>query len=236
MKKVLSILLILVMILGLAACGSQKIDTIEYEDEVDGSVLDQNDPVYAEIESMAKPILQFVEYNHINGNTIDYVDIGAEEFWNIVAIVVSSYENIEDYASIDVAGVYHLKWDIMLDFAKTFLYETWNKNNTPSYRDSYSASADPGSGVIDLIPLGVDNFDASIAKVIKSTDEADYDYVVHVELKTREGQAETYCYNVYLADWKDYLKNFYGVDDTNEHIMPFIVVGYTFEGTNESKN
>ena len=224
------------MVFSLSACGRQKIDTVIYEDESDGDFLDTSDPVYAQVESMINPVLQFVEYNHILGNTVNYQDVTAEDFWNIVAIVVSSYDKIDSYANVDVAGVYHLEWNTMLEFAKTFLFDTIFKNSTPNYHDSYSASADPGSGVIDLIPLGVDNFDASLVEISKATDSADYEYVLHVDLTSRDAKPQVHHYHVYLADWKEYLKDFYNLDDTDEHIMPYVVVGYTFEGTDESED
>lgn len=229
MKKLLSLLLIFVIIFSLAACGQTNSNTVEYEDQTDGSNVSEDDPFYAEIEEMLVPIEKFVEYNHILGESVNYNDMSSEDFWNIVAIVVSSYDKTSDYGSIDEAGVYHLKWDVMLDFAKTFLFKTWFKNNTPNYKESYSASADPGSGIIDLIPLGVDNYVASLESVTKASSHANYEYALSIKLVPKEGDYKEIKYNVYLADWKEYLKDYYSIDDTAEHIMPYIVIGFQLE-------
>ena len=228
MKKLLSLLLIMIMIFGLATCGEADLSTIDYESESESEAVLENDPIYAEIEDMLAPIEKFVEYNHILGGSIDYNDVSSEDFWNIVAIVVTSYEKTDNYGTIDSAGVYHLKWDVMLDFAKTFLYKTWYKHNTPSYKNSYSASADPGSGVIDLIPLSVDNYDASLESISQAS-HASYDYVLRIKLVGKEDPTKVFYYNVFLADWKTYLNDFYDTNDTAEHVMPYIVIGYQLE-------
>ena len=229
MKKILSLLLIIAIVFSLAACGQVSSNTIEYEEQTDGSRVNEEDHVYAEIEEMLVPIEKFVEYNHILGESINFNDMSSEDFWNIVAIVVSSYEKASDYGDVDEAGVYHLKWDTMLEFAKTFLFKTWYKNNAPSYKDSYSASADPGSGVIDLIPLGVDNYVISLESITKASDHANYEYALSLKLIPKEGTYKEIRYSVYLADWKEYLRDFYNIDDTAEHIMPFIVIGFQLE-------
>ena len=153
------------MILGLCACGDSSFSArTEVKDEV-GKELPEDNPIYGEIQDMIEPIAEFVEYNHILNNSIDYDNIGAEDFWNIVAIVVDSYPKITDYAEIDPAGFYHMKWGDMMEFAKTFMFRSWFKNSAPSYKTSYSASADPGSGVIDLIPLSVDNYEGNLVLI-----------------------------------------------------------------------
>lgn len=233
MKKITSILLVLVLLLSLTACGQKYTDIIRAQEE--GTAVDINDPVYAEIADMVTPIAKFVEYNHILRNTIDYDNVGAEDFWNIVAIVVSSYDNIDSYATTDAAGVYHMKWDTMLEFAKAFLYKSWFRHNTPSYKDSYSASADPGSGVIDLIPLGVDNFDGSLTYIEEASLGSGYKYVLGIDLTNRDPIPTVHHYEVYIADWGEYIGSFNGTDKGN-HVMPYAVIGYRFVGTDEPQN
>ena len=236
MKRLISLLLIFGIILGLTACGGSSSDPINHGSSIDEKFIGEDDPIYEQVNSMFAPVADFVEYNHILNNSINYEDVPSEDFWNIVAIVVSSYEDIGSYANIDAAGVYHLKWEDMLEFAKTFLYQSWYKNNTPSYRDSYSASADPGSGVIDLIPLSVDNFNASLASVARASAKADYDYVAYIDLATKEDKPTIYHYGVYLADWTRFLKEQYDEEDNAAHIMPFAVIGYGYIGKDESKD
>ncbi len=236
MKRIICILLTILMCVGLVSCGKTRNVGRGHSGEFEGKMLSTDDPIYSEVADMLVPVEKFVEYNHILGNSIDYADVPAEEFWNIVAIAVSSYEKIEQIANIDVAGVYHLSWDNMLEFAKTFLYESWYKNNTPSYKESYSASADPGSGVIDLIPLDVNNFNSGLESITEVFDSTNCKYVLNIALSTKTDNPTVYHYEVYLADWHDYLKENFDVEDDGGHIMPYIVVGYKYIGSDEPKN
>jgi len=237
MKRLLSLLLIFVMLLSLAACGKSGKNENASDASgavIDGGQVDLDNPLYLQMSDMIEPIFDFVEYNHILGNSINYEDISAEDFWNIVAIVVSAYPKSEDYCEIDVAGAYHLDWDTAMEYAKTFLYESWHKNNTPSFKASYSASADPGSGVIDLIPLSVDNFDGIVKSIEKAdSDDISCDYILNVDLSSRGSNPAVHHYQVYVADWEDYLYENYGQIDDSEHIMPYIVTGFSFIGTDE---
>ena len=233
MKKLLSFFLILVMIFGLSACGEPSFNAREDVNKEAGKELPQDNPIYGEIQDMLEPIAAFVEYNHILNNSIDYNAIGAEDFWNIVAIVVDSYPKISDYAEIDPAGFYHMKWNDMMEFAKTFMFLSWYKNSAPSYKTSYSASADPGSGVIDLIPLSVDNYEGSLVLIeeAKSKNKS-YDYILNIDLATPGENPTVVHYHVFLTRWDKYLQDF-DVEDNGEHIMPYAVTGYQYLGTDE---
>jgi len=222
------------MVLALCSgcAGEQKAKvhkSIGQSEEISFEAIPADDPVYDQISACLPSIEKFVEYNHILGNTIDYKSVNAEDFWNIVAITVDAYEGIEDIASIDAAGVYHMKWNTMMEFAYAFMYDSIFINSTPNYRNSYAASADPGSGVIDLVPLGVDNYDASLEGLEIAPDGEDYALVMHIALAGRDNDSYTHHYSVYLADWKYYIKTQYGKDDSGEHTFPYMIVGYNLD-------
>lgn len=236
MKKLISLVLIIVMILGLCACESPSLGARENTKGETGNELKEDNPIYGEIEDMVQPIAKFVEYNHILNNSIDYDNVGAEDFWNIVAIVITSYGKAGDYADIDSAGFYHMSWDDMLEFAKTFMYRSWFKNSAPSYKTSYSASADPGSGVIDLVPLSVDNYEGSLSSIEEAeSKDKSYDYILNIDLATPGENPEVFHYHVFLTRWDKYLAEF-DVEDNGEHIMPFVVTGYQYLGKDAPKN
>ncbi len=234
MKKTLSLLLIFALLLSFAACGKEKtVLQNNIEEPVDLSQINFNmlpldDPVYEAVSRGIPSIEKFIEYNHILGNTIDYTSVSSEDFWNIVAITVASYSGIDEYASVDVTGAYHMKWNTMLEFADAFMYDTIFKHSVPSYKTSYAASADPGTGVIDLIPLGVDNYDASL-EGIELAESNEYDYIVHIALAGRESDTYIHHYSVYLADWARYIKEYYDVEDAGGHIFPYMIVGYKLD-------
>ncbi|MDO5441405.1 MAG: hypothetical protein Q4F55_02480 [Bacillota bacterium] len=235
MKKILCIVLAIIMCLGLCSCESDyeaKPGAHEYVRDTNLDILPEEDPIYAETADMIAPVIKFIEYNHILNNTINYEDVGAEDFWNIVAIVSSAYPKIENFGDIDVAGVVHLKWDDMLSIAKTFLYKSWAKNQTPSYTESYAASANPGSGEIDLVPLGVDNFEGSLVAIELAKDFSDYDFVLDIDLHSKEGGAEVHHYKVYLASW-EYAAKQYGKKDDESHIFPYMIDAFYYVGTDE---
>ena len=236
MKRLLCIILIFASLLS-AGC-SLNISLSSEPVEVSASVqtdeaesapgIAQDDEIYAQVEPMMDAIADFIEYNHILNNTIDYTDVSAEDFWNIVALVIKAYDVDFEYSTTDVAGVIHVKWDTMVDFAKTFLYKSWDINRVPEYKDSYAATADPGSGVMDLIPLAVDNFDYELLYIEKAPSSAEYNYILHLALKSRDAEQVIYNYEVYIADWQYYLSRAYHVSDEGDHAMPFIVTGYSF--------
>lgn len=234
MKKLLCIVLTLIMGFGLCSCGTDfaaKPGSHEYVRDTNLDILPEEDPIYEETADMIDPVIKFVEYNHILNNTIDYENVNAEDFWNIVAIVSSAYPKIEDIGDIDVAGVVHLKWDDMLNIAKTFLYNTWAKNDTPSYTESYAASANPGSGEIDLVPLGVDNFEGNLVAIEIAKDYSDYDYILDIDLQEKNGN-EVHHYKVYLASW-EYAAKQYKKKDDDSHIFPYMIDAFYYVGTDE---
>lgn len=228
----------MVMVFSLASCGEVPFVAKKnlQQDEV-GSEMAKDDPLYNEVADMIEPISDFIEYNHILNNSINYEDVSAEDFWNIVAIVVSAYSKSSDYAEIDNVGVYHMSWDDMIEFAKTFMYQSWFKNNAPSYKTSYSASADPGSGIIDLIPLSVDNFTGSLVAIEKAdSEEKPYDYILNIDLTGPEDNPVVHHYHAYISRWDTFLSENYNMKDETEHIMPFVVTGYQFLSTDEPEN
>jgi len=243
MKKILALLLVISMCFGLCSCTldidsilkTKKANKATSANVVKGNIVAEDDPIYAEIEDSLPCIYKFIEYNHILGNTIEYDDVNTEDFWNIVALIAGSYPKIADIADIDVAGTYHIKWANMDDLAKTFLYRSIYEHDFPNYRSSYSASADPGSGIIDLVPLNVDNYDASVERMARDTNDPNIDYIVYIKLSGRGDDLKCHHYAVYIAEWDKYVGDVYGEEDDRkgEHYLPYMVVGYNYIGSDE---
>lgn len=161
----------------------------------------------------------FAEYDRLMNGSLDYSALSEDDFWNIIALAVSSLEDGCDIASVDIAGFYHIKWKCAEDIAKTFMYEHWKRNFMPNYSGSYAASADPGSGIIDLAPLSVDNYEGKLEYIEKASEASDCDYIIHITLCGRVDSSDVYSYEIRLAEWSRY------IESEEEHIFPFMVVG-----------
>lgn len=236
MKKLISLIIALAMILGLAACGAetQEAVVLTAEDLAENAMaateddntefLSLSDPIYSETENMLPCVETFIEYNQMLNNTIDYLAISSEDYWNIVALVVAAYPQIAEISETDIVGAYHIDYDYADDFAKTFIYEYLRTNEAPALSDSYAASMDPGTSIVDLVPIDVNNYSFELEGIEAAEENQNYKYILHLELTDNQDESIVLHYHVKLCDWSLYFDGDDG--DKANHLLPYMVYGF----------
>lgn len=217
-KKLLTMLIAVSLITGLAACAMPNSGTVSgrAKDEITMDSIEVGE-VSDDINRMMPAIDAFAEYLRVNNDRIDLYDISCEDYWNIVCMVVTAWSDAYGEPQADKIGAFHLKYSVAEDFAKTFMYPFWYANaGSPDYRQSYAVSADPGSGVLDLTPLHVDNYTAEITSI----EPKDKSFILEIRLIPYLDSQDSYLYKMTLEYW----------DDEKEHVMAFRIVETEYGG------
>lgn len=232
MRKFLCTALISALMLGLCACEKAPASAAAVNSLRPGEIV-AADPIYDAVAPMIKSVEALAEYDQLmQGRAegpLDYTDLDTDDFWNIIAIALSSYDGAQDIASVDAAGVYRIKWSVAEDIAKTFMYEHWSVHFMPSYTGSYAASADPGSGIVDLAPLSVDNYDGELEYIERTSDHEGCDYILNIALYGREDSSVIHHYKVCIAEWSSYF------DSVEGHIFPFMITNISLWSTERTE-
>ena len=214
LKKFAALLLVISLISGLCACSEQSAGQVSRSAKDSVSFTEISDEIDSDpVEYMLPAIDAFIEYLHANNDKIDLMgQISSEDYWNIVCVVVGAWSKAYGEPAADKLGMYHLRYALAEDFAKTFMYPFWYRNaGSPNYKISYSVSADPGSGILDLTPLSVDYYDAQIDS-LELISEGSYNLRIRMIPHSNESPAQ--IYRLTLEVW----------DDDKDHVMPLRVV------------
>ena len=205
-KKTSVLLMVLILIFALGACGSnpkvsasQEAPQVKAPESADNSNETQETLlVLKDVARMFDPCVQLTAYMATPGIKIDMQNPGADDFWLILSMVTyaSKPQSVGEFGTID------LKEDVVEDIAVTFFEDMLEQSQIPSPAGTYSAAYIGAEDLYELQPMSISDMTGQMV-ALEEVNDSEGKYLMTIRLADEQQRIETVDWWVYLDDWED---------------------------------